>query len=99
MATLWKQDTAFSQVNLNDGLHQAAALAAMTLLFSAHRAIMNIGFTLRRKGISTDTYVVLIIGLVAFVWTTLVIISGLFIEDRPCLQGFQQCAARLAYVP
>lgn len=99
MATVWKRDVSFSQVNVGNGLHQAAALAAMTLLFTAHRSIMNIGFTLRRRGLSTDTYTVLIVGLVTMVWTALVVISSISLQDRPCRQGFQQCTARMAYVP
>jgi hypothetical protein len=99
MAKILNRDVSFSQVNVADGLHQAAALAAMTLLFTTHRSISNIGFTLRREGISTDTYIVLIVGLVALAWTTLVVISGVFLQDRPCRQGFRQCAARMAYVP
>ncbi|KAK0701240.1 hypothetical protein B0H67DRAFT_595665 [Lasiosphaeris hirsuta] len=99
MAALLRRDVSFSSVTMETGLHQAAALAAMTLLFTAHRSIVNIGFTNRRRGLSTDTYIVLIIGLVVFTWTALVIGSGVLLGDRPCLQSFRQCGARLAYVP
>ncbi|KAG7405845.1 hypothetical protein Forpe1208_v014463 [Fusarium oxysporum f. sp. rapae] len=81
------------------GLHQAVALACMTLLFTAHRAIMNSGFTLKRRGVSTDTLVVSIIGLLTCAWTGMVVLSGLQLDDRPCRQGFAQCAARLSYSP
>jgi len=86
MASLLRRDVSFSSVTMENGLHQAAALASMSLLFTAHRSIMNIGFTMRRRGMSTDTYIVLIIGLVTITWTILVFISGFFLQDRPCLQ-------------
>ncbi|KAF2454906.1 hypothetical protein BDY21DRAFT_381168 [Lineolata rhizophorae] len=94
----WRTST-FSEVEIEHGLHQAAALASMTLLITAHRAIMNTGFTLRQKGLSTDAIISLTIGGLTCIWTTLVIVSALFLDEQPCRHGFQQCAARLAYVP
>jgi hypothetical protein len=98
MSSVEKRAT-FSQVQLENGLHQAVALAAMTLLITAHRAIMNTGFTLRQSGLSTDAMISLIIGAITCTWTTLVIISGLLIGDEPCRTSFEQCTARLAYAP
>jgi hypothetical protein len=99
MDTLEKRAASFSQVQLDNGLHQAAALAAMTLLITAHRAIINTGFTLRQKGLSTDALISLVVGTITCIWTALVIISGLFIRERPCRASFEACMARLAYVP
>lgn len=98
MATIEKRGP-FSQVTIENGLHQAAALAAMTLLVTAHRAVMNTGFTLRRRGISTDTKISLMIGALAGIWTLLVTISGLYLGERPCRHGLGVCAARLSYAP
>jgi hypothetical protein len=99
MDTLEKRAVSFSQVQLDNGLHQAAALAAMTLFITAHRAIINTGFTLRQKGLSTDALISLVVGTITCIWTVLVIISGIFISDRPCRASFETCMARLAYVP
>jgi hypothetical protein len=90
---------AFSQLTIEKGLHQAAALAAMTLLITAHRAIMNTGFVLRIRGWSTDLIAVLTIGIITTSWTILVIISGIFLGEQPCRQGLDQCLARMAYAP
>jgi hypothetical protein len=60
---------------------------------------MNTGFTLRRHGLSTDAVVSLVVGLIATIWSTLVVTSGIFIGQRPCLNGFEVCLARLAYAP
>lgn len=89
----------FSQLTVEKGLHQAAALAAMTLLITAHRAVMNTGFTLRARGWSTDFTTALTIGLITSAWTLLVVVSGVFLGDRPCRQDLEQCVARLAYAP
>jgi hypothetical protein len=99
MQSFNKRDPSLSQVTIQNGLHEAAALAAMTLLLTAHRAVMNIGFTLRQKGLSTDARIALILGAVTAAWTGLVITSGLATDDKPCLHGFDQCTARLAYIP
>jgi hypothetical protein len=82
-----KRGVTFSSVNVENGLHQAVALAAMTLLVTAHRAIMNTGFTLQRRGLSTDAIISFTVGLITLTWTTLVIMSGLFIGQRPCRAG------------
>lgn len=89
----------FSQLSLQQGLHQSAALAAMTLLITAHRAIMNTGFTLRRRGFCTDVISVFTIGVITCLWTFLVALSSLVLGDKPCLESLEPCAARLAYVP
>lgn len=99
MSTIDKRGSTFSQIQLEHGLHQAVALAAMTLLINAPRAIMNTGFVPRQKGLSTDALISLMIGAITCIWTTLVIVSGLFMRDRPCRLGFEECAARLAYAP
>src|ERR1700761_7344363 len=99
MALFDKRDTSFSQIQLENGLHQAVALAAMTLLITAHRAIMNTGFKLRQKGLSTDALISLTIGTVTCIWTALVIVSALFIKETPCRQSVDACLARLAYAP
>lgn len=90
---------AFSQVSVENGLHQSAALSAMTLLITAHRAIMNTGFTLRRRGFSTDALVCLMLGLITTSWTTLVVVSGIFIGEKPCTVSVETCLARMAYAP
>jgi hypothetical protein len=64
MQSFNKRDPSLSQVTIQNGLHEAAALAAMTLLLTAHRAVMNIGFTLRQKGLSTDARIALILSAV-----------------------------------
>jgi len=94
-----KRATSFSSFSVENGLHQAAALSSMTLLVTAHRAIMNTGFTLRRHGLSTDAFVALAVGVIATIWSALVIASGVFIGQRPCLSGVEVCLARLAYAP
>jgi hypothetical protein len=71
----------------------------MTLLITAHRALMNTGFTLRQKGLSTDTLISLTIGALTSIWTVLVVISGLYLGEEPCRSGFETCAARLSYAP
>jgi hypothetical protein len=99
MKNLEGRASSFSQVQVEHGLHQAAALAAMTLLITAHRGLMNTGFTLRRKGLSTDTLISLTIGALTSIWTVLVVISGLYLGEEPCQSGFETCAARLSYAP
>ncbi|KEF52691.1 uncharacterized protein A1O9_11108 [Exophiala aquamarina CBS 119918] len=99
MSRLESRAQSFSQISLEHGLHQASALAAMTLLITAHRAVMNSGFTLRRKGFSTDTRVSVAIGSITSIWTLLVLISAIVVGEQPCRKGFEQCAARLSYVP
>jgi hypothetical protein len=99
MALFDKRASSISQVQLENGLHQAVALAAMTLLITAHRAIMNTGFTLRQKGLSTDAMISLTIGTIACIWTALVLISALLIKERPCYVSLEACVARFAYAP
>ena len=84
--------------NVQQGLHQAAALGAMTLLLTAHRAVMNTGFTFSRTQISTDVTILGAIVSIVTLWTALVTISG-FILDQPCLRDVEQCLARLSYAP
>jgi hypothetical protein len=64
----------------------------MSLLITAHRAIMNTGFTLRQNGLSTDALTSLVVGTITCIWIALVIISGLFIGERPCRTGFDSKA-------
>jgi hypothetical protein len=96
---LEKRTPLFSSFQVEQGLHQAASLSAMTLLITAHRAIMNTGFVLRRKSLSTDTLVVLTTGVVTCIWTTLVLVSGLVMKERPCRTNLEVCLARLSYAP
>ncbi|KAH8599474.1 hypothetical protein B0O99DRAFT_682293 [Bisporella sp. PMI_857] len=76
-----KRSATFSSITVENGLHQAVALSAMTLLVTAHRAIMKR------------------VGLITTVWTMLVILSGIFMGQRPCRHGAEVCLARLAYAP
>jgi hypothetical protein len=94
-----RRDVNFSSINVDNGLHQSVALAAMTLLVTAHRAIMNTGFTLRRRALPTDALIALTVGLISTVWVSLVIISGVFIGQQPCRNSVEGCLARLAYAP
>lgn len=94
-----KRESDVAQATLVDGLHQAAALAALSLLYTAHRAVMNTGFTLRRDGLSTDAIIVLTVGALTSIWTLTVIIGSLFLDDKPCRESFELCAARMAYCP
>ncbi|KAF2247449.1 hypothetical protein BU26DRAFT_552188 [Trematosphaeria pertusa] len=94
-----RRATETSESGPEGGLHQAAALAAATLFITAHRAVMNSGFTLRRKGLSTDAIIVFTIGTLTTCWTGAVILSGVFFDDRPCRQDWEQCVARMVFAP
>ncbi|KAH0544425.1 hypothetical protein FGG08_001452 [Glutinoglossum americanum] len=94
-----RNNALFSSFQAEQGLHQAAALSAMTLLITAHRAIMNTGFVLRQRSLSTDAWVVLTVGLVTCIWTTLVVLSGLLFKERPCRASLEACLARMSYAP
>jgi hypothetical protein len=94
-----RRDVSFSSISVDNGLHQSVALAAMTLLITAHRAIMNTGFTLRRRVLSTDALISLTVGLISTLWTGLVVISGVFVGQQPCRNSMEGCLTRLAYAP
>jgi hypothetical protein len=94
-----RRDVSFSSISVDNSLHQSVALAAMTLLITAHRAIMNTGFTLRRRALPTDALISLTVGSIATLWTTLVIISGVFVGQQPCRSAVEGCLTRLAYAP
>jgi hypothetical protein len=94
-----RRDVSFSSISIDNGLHQSVALAAMTLLVTAHRAIMNTGFTLRRRDLPTDALIALTVGLISTIWISLVIVSGVFIGQPPCRNSIEGCLARLAYAP
>lgn len=85
-------------ITIQQSLHQAAALGAMTLLLTAHRAVMNTGFTFSRTAVSTDVTILAAIIAIVTLWTGLVIASGFLIE-QPCLTSVELCLARLSYAP
>ena len=80
-------------------VYEAVALAGMTLLFTAHRAVMNTGFTISRQRLTTDTIVSLSLTVLSTTWTTIVLVSGFRLDDRVCLSGVLLCLARAAYCP
>lgn len=98
-ATKSRRDVSFSSISVDNGLHLSVALAAMTLLVTAHRSIMNTGFTLRRRALPTDALIALTVGLISTTWISLVIVSGVFIGQPPCRNSVEGCLARLAYAP
>jgi hypothetical protein len=97
--TLKREKTEISSSTLETGSHQPAALAALTLFVRAHRAVSNSGFTLRRKGLSTDAIIVFTIGAITSIWTIAVILSAIFLVDKPCQESLGLCAARMIYTP
>jgi len=96
---LFPRDVKAGSITVEQGVHQAVALAAMTLLFTAHRAVMNSGFTLSRQRFTTDVILGLCITLLSTLWTSLVIISGFVVGDKPCWKGVSPCLARTAFSP
>lgn len=97
---LCMRETSASGIVFERTLHSAAALGAMTLLFTMHRAIMTSGFTLTRRIYSTDALISGALCLLTAIWSGLVFISGYKVGDRPCSsKGLDKCLSRLAFVP
>ena len=94
---LHPREVTVGSITVQQGLHQVVALAAMSLLFTAHRSVMNTGFTLSRRLLTTDTLIGLGLTLLSMVWTSIVILSGFVVADKPCFQGTSQCLARMAF--
>ncbi|KAF8540630.1 hypothetical protein BDD12DRAFT_832710 [Trichophaea hybrida] len=71
----------------------------MTLLLTAHRGVMNTGFTFSRLKPATDLLIVLFVGVLTTGWTAVVTASGLLIGEKPCRKSVQKCLAREAFAP
>lgn len=98
--SLYAREISASQIVFDKSLHSAAALGAMTLLLTMHRAVITSGFTLSRRILSTDTLISLALCLITVTWSVLVLVSGFHAGDKPCsLKGLNQCLNRLAFVP
>src|SRR4051794_28822743 len=98
MPLLVRRDTKAGGIVIKSNLHSAAALGAMVLLFTMHRAIMSSGFQLSRRIVSTDILISFALVALGIVWTELVFISGFMVGEKPCTAlGPQQCLGRLAY--
>ncbi|KAJ1568211.1 hypothetical protein HK096_007233, partial [Nowakowskiella sp. JEL0078] len=81
-------------------LYQAAALAALTLFGTAHRAVAATGFHMSNSfWTNTDCQIGLIMCLIAMIWTGLVLLSGFVLDDHPCSESWIECGARLANAP
>jgi hypothetical protein len=98
--TLEPRSQSLSGVSVGQGLHQAVALAAFTLLLTVHRAIANQGFILRREVLSTDFLLAVALGALVTIWSAIVVVSGTVVGDKPCTTGgYGECLARMAYIP
>lgn len=81
-------------------LHSSAALGAMTLLYTMHKALKSTGFILTQRLLSTDFAISVATCIIAFVWAFLVFASSYWVDDAPCQIGeWHQCLGRLAFVP
>jgi hypothetical protein len=77
------REVSVGSITVEQTVYEAVALAGagMTLLFTAHRALMNSGFTLSRQRLTTDTMAGLSLMAISTAWTTIVFVSGFWLDE------------------